>query len=84
MCRDTQLYESIYDSIKRHFKHITTVKLYEEVNEIVFATNSSQPYNNEDFDKAVKELNAAARQKKLVPIRCVDLKYFLQSIMVVS
>ncbi|CAB3248151.1 unnamed protein product [Arctia plantaginis] len=84
VCRDTQLHESILNAIKRHFKHITTVKLYEEVNEIVFATNSSKSYNNEDFDKAVKELNAAARQKKLVDIRCVDLKDFMQSVIIVS
>ncbi|XP_075991891.1 eEF1A lysine and N-terminal methyltransferase homolog [Anticarsia gemmatalis] len=84
VCRDTELHSSILDTLKRHFKHLTTVKLYEEVNEIVFATNSDKMYDNEDFDKAVRELNANARQKKLVNVRCVDLKDFMQSVSIVS
>ncbi|KAH9636151.1 hypothetical protein HF086_007103 [Spodoptera exigua] len=84
VCRDVDLQQSIMDILKRHFKHLTTVKLYEEVNEIVFATNSNKMYNTDDFGKAVKDLNASARQKKLVDIRCVDLKDFLQSVIVIS
>lgn len=84
VCRDVDLQQSIMDILKRHFKHLTTVKLYEEVNEIVFATNSSKTYNSDDFEKAVKELNACARQKKLVDIRCVDLKDFSQSVTVIA
>lgn len=84
VCRDLDLQQSIMDILKRHFKHLTSVKLYEEVNEIVLATNSNKMYNTDDFEKAVKELNACARQKKLVDIRCVDLKDFLQSVTVIS
>lgn len=84
VCRDTALHESIMDILKQHFKHIITVKLYEEVNEIVLATNSTKSYNNENFEKAIRDLNATARQKKLVSVRCVDLKDFMQSVVIVS
>ncbi|XP_014360897.2 eEF1A lysine and N-terminal methyltransferase homolog [Papilio machaon] len=84
VCRDVKLYESILNTLKRHFKHLATVKLYEEVNEIVFATNSNKPYNTEDLETAAKGLNARARQKNLVNIKCVDLKDFLQSLTIVS
>lgn len=60
------------------------MKLYEDVNEIIFATNSSKSYNKDDLEEAVKGLNAAARQKGLVKVKCVDLKDFLQSVNIIS
>lgn len=84
VARDLELQQSIMDTLKRHFKHLASVKLYEEVNEVVFASNSDKVYSNDDFEKAIKELNAAARQKKLVDVRCVDIKDFLQSVTIIS
>ncbi|XP_068621193.1 eEF1A lysine and N-terminal methyltransferase homolog [Battus philenor] len=84
VCRDAKLQESILDTLKRHFKHLATVKLYEEVNEIVFATNSNKQYTMEDLEAAAKGLNTTARHKNLVNIKCVDLKDFLQSVTILS
>ncbi|XP_028174754.1 eEF1A lysine and N-terminal methyltransferase homolog isoform X3 [Ostrinia furnacalis] len=83
VCRDTVLQASILDTIKTHFKHVATVKLYEEVNEIVFASNGTA-YSNESFEEAIKSINQAARQKGLVKVRCVDLKDFMQSTNIIS
>ncbi|KAL0848842.1 hypothetical protein ABMA28_013262 [Loxostege sticticalis] len=83
VCRDTTLQESILETIKSHFKHIVTVKLYEEVNEIVFASNGST-YTKDGFEEAIKSLNQIARQKNLVKVRCVDLKDFMQSTNIIS
>lgn len=83
VCRDTNLHESIIEKLKKHFKHLATVKLYEEVNEIIFATNSKS-YTMESLEISAKHLNTTARQKNLVNIRCVDLKDFLQSVNIVS
>lgn len=83
MCRDTSLHETIIERLKKHFKHLATVKLYEEVNEIVFATNS-KGYTLETLEMAAKNLNVTARQKNLVKLKCVDLKDFLQSVNIVS
>ncbi|CAK1603562.1 unnamed protein product [Parnassius mnemosyne] len=84
VCRDTKLQESILETLKRHFKHLISVKLYEEVNEIVFATNSNKLYTMDNLEAAVKSLNGIARQKNLVKIKCVDLKDFLQSVTIIS
>ncbi|XP_049870997.1 eEF1A lysine and N-terminal methyltransferase homolog [Pectinophora gossypiella] len=84
VCRDTQLHDSIIQTLKQHFKHIVTMKLYEEVNETVFATNGETSYTTDLLEEAAKGLNTLARQKKLVDIRCVDLKDFLQSATVLS
>lgn len=83
VCRDTQLQETIMTSIKQHFKHIASAKLYEEVNEVIFATNTNK-YSMDNFESAVKNLNATARERKLVNIRCVELKDFLQSVKIIS
>ncbi|XP_013147174.1 PREDICTED: methyltransferase-like protein 13 [Papilio polytes] len=83
VCRDVKLHDSIINTLKEYFKHLATVKLYEEVNEIVFARNSA-PYTMEELETAAKDLNARARQKNLVNIKCVDLKDFLQSVTIVS
>nr|XP_026490448.1 methyltransferase-like protein 13 [Vanessa tameamea] len=84
VCRDTQLQESIIETLKQHFKHLVTVKLYEEVNEIVFATNSDNDYTLDNMEAAAKSLNQTARQKNLVNLKCVDLKDFIQSINIIS
>ncbi|CAD0196413.1 unnamed protein product [Chrysodeixis includens] len=84
VCRDTELQQSIMETLKKHFKHLTTVKLFEEVNEIVLATNSNNLYTNDAFDQAIRDLNTAARNKKLVNVRCVDIKDFLQSVTIIS
>ncbi|XP_063358899.1 eEF1A lysine and N-terminal methyltransferase homolog [Cydia amplana] len=83
VCRDNTLHDSIIQAVKHHFTHLITVKLYEEVNEIVFATNG-EAYSIEKLEEAAKGLNAASRQKGLNRIKCVDLKDFLQSISIVS
>ncbi|KAJ0181574.1 hypothetical protein K1T71_002296 [Dendrolimus kikuchii] len=84
VCRDIQLHASIIDTLRKHFRRLITVKLYEEVNEIVFATNSSIQYDKEMLEEAAKGLNQAARHKSLVTVKCVDLKDFLQSVDIVS
>ncbi|KAG6453988.1 eEF1A lysine and N-terminal methyltransferase homolog [Manduca sexta] len=84
VCRDTELQASIIETLKRHFKHIVTVKLFEEINEAVFATNSDEVYNIEVFETCVKSLNSMARENNLVDVKCVDLKDFLQSVTIVS
>ncbi|XP_053607536.1 eEF1A lysine and N-terminal methyltransferase homolog [Plodia interpunctella] len=84
VCRDPALQTSIIQTVKQHFKHLATVKLYEEVNEIVFATNSKKPYKMDDLEDAAKKLNASARENKLVPVKCVDLKDFMQSVTIVT
>ncbi|KAI5632989.1 methyltransferase domain-containing protein [Phthorimaea operculella] len=84
VCRDTSLQTAIMSTLKKHFKHLTSVKLYEEVNDIIFATNSDKSYSVDVLETAAKELNGVARQKKLVDIKCVDLKDFLQSVTVIS
>ncbi|XP_073967697.1 eEF1A lysine and N-terminal methyltransferase homolog [Choristoneura fumiferana] len=83
VCRDNDLHDTIIDALKKHFKHLVTVKLYEEVNEIVFATNGSS-YSIEGLEETVKRLNAAAREKGLAKIKCVDLTDFLQSVTILS
>lgn len=72
------------ETLKQHFKHLLSVKLYEEVNEIVFASNSDKDYTLEKLEEAAKSLNTTARQKKLVFSKCVDLKDFLQSVNIIS
>ncbi|CAG9121648.1 unnamed protein product [Plutella xylostella] len=84
VCRDNSLHESLIQKIKQHFQHIVTVKLCEEVNEIIFATNSKQVYTTEVLEAAIKRLNATARERNLVKIKCVDLTDFLQSVAIVS
>ncbi|CAH2105057.1 unnamed protein product [Euphydryas editha] len=84
VCRDTELQDSIMETLKQHFKHLVTVKLYEEVNEIVFASNSDKDYTLENLEVAAKSLNMTARQKNLVFSKCVDLKDFLQSVTIIS
>ncbi|XP_047519187.1 eEF1A lysine and N-terminal methyltransferase homolog [Pieris napi] len=84
VCRDKSLQEKTIETLKRHFKHIASVKLYEEVNEIIFATNSNMPYNIEVLEQAAKNLNATARKNNLVKIKCVDLKDFLQAVTIES
>ncbi|CAH3855140.1 eEF1A lysine and N-terminal methyltransferase homolog [Pieris brassicae] len=84
VCRDKSLREKMIETLKRHFKHIASVKLYEEVNEIIFATNSDMPYNIEVLEAAAKNLNATARKHNLVKIKCVDLKDFLQAVTIES
>ncbi|XP_045510777.1 eEF1A lysine and N-terminal methyltransferase homolog [Colias croceus] len=84
VCRDKALQETIMESLKRHFKHIVSIKLYEEVNEVIFATNSNASYNVEDLENAAKNLNANAREKKLVKVKCVDLKDLLQSVNIIA
>ncbi|XP_047506732.1 eEF1A lysine and N-terminal methyltransferase homolog isoform X3 [Pieris napi] len=84
VCRDKSLQEKTIETLKRHFKHIVSVKLYEEVNEIIFATNSNMPYNIEVLEEAAKNLNATARKHNLVKIKCVDLKDFLQAVTIES
>ncbi|KAM3959142.1 eEF1A lysine and N-terminal methyltransferase homolog isoform 1-T1 [Aphomia sociella] len=84
VCRDRSLQDSILCTLKQHFTHLVTVKLYEEVNEIVFATNSNRAYSMDRFEETIKNLNAIAREKGLVDVRCVDLKDFMQSVTVVS
>ncbi|XP_047510251.1 eEF1A lysine and N-terminal methyltransferase homolog [Pieris napi] len=84
VCRDKSLQEKTIETLKRHFKHIVSVKLYEEVNEIIFATNSNMPYNIEVLEQAAKNLNATARKQNLVKIKCVDLKDFLQAVTIES
>lgn len=84
VCRDATLQSSIIASLKRHFKHLVSIKLYEELNEIIFATNTEKPYSKEDLESAAKSLNGTARQRNLVNIKCVDLKDFLQSVIVIS
>ncbi|XP_061708112.1 eEF1A lysine and N-terminal methyltransferase homolog [Cydia pomonella] len=83
VCRDNTLHDSIIQTLKQHFTHLITVKLYEEVNEIVFATNG-EAYSIEKLEEAAKGLNAVCRQRGLNRIKCVDLKDFLQSISIVS
>ncbi|CAH0726326.1 unnamed protein product, partial [Brenthis ino] len=83
VCRDTSLQETIMETLKRHFKHLATVKLYEEVNEIVFATNSKN-YTLENLEATARHLNVTARQRNLVNLKCVDLKDFLQSVNIIS
>ncbi|KAJ2944486.1 hypothetical protein O0L34_g3831 [Tuta absoluta] len=84
VCRDTTLQTSLMQTLKKHFKHLASVKLYEEVNDIIFATNSDKPYSVDVLETAAKQLNGVARGKKLVDIKCVDLKDFLQSVTVIS
>ncbi|XP_059061808.1 eEF1A lysine and N-terminal methyltransferase homolog [Achroia grisella] len=84
VCRDTSLQDSILQTLKHHFTHLVRVKLYEEVNEIVFATNTKKSYSTNHFEEAIKKLNTIAREKNLVNIKCVDLKDFLQSVTVIS
>ncbi|CAH2246693.1 jg3534, partial [Pararge aegeria aegeria] len=84
VCRDTQLHETIMTTLKKHFKHLVAVKLYEDVNEVVFATNGNRQYSMDSFEEAARTLNASARERNLVKIKCVDLKDFLQSITIVS
>ncbi|XP_041983193.1 eEF1A lysine and N-terminal methyltransferase homolog [Aricia agestis] len=83
VCRDNSIRDSTIETLKRHFKYIVTVNLYEEVNEIVLA-NNSQPYTSDKLESAAKELNSIARQRGLVKIKCVDLKDLLQSLNFVS
>lgn len=84
VCRDVELQASMLLTLKRHFKHLVSVKLYEEVNEIIFATNSRKPYDNDTLETAVRSLNSAARSQNLVNVKCVDIKDFLQSINIIS
>ncbi|XP_069356733.1 eEF1A lysine and N-terminal methyltransferase homolog [Maniola hyperantus] len=84
VCRDTNLQETIMSTLKKHFKHLVTVKLYEEVNEIVFATNTHRQYSMESLEEAAIAINTIARDRNLVKIKCVDLKDFLQSVTIVA
>lgn len=84
VCRDVELQASIIDTLRKHFRRLVMVKLYEDVNEIVFATNSVNDYDKEQLENAVKALNRAARQRNLVAVKCVDLKDFMQSVDIVS
>ncbi|XP_050685415.1 eEF1A lysine and N-terminal methyltransferase homolog isoform X2 [Leptidea sinapis] len=83
VCRDTTLRDSILETLKGHFKHIASSKLYEDVNEIIFATNSGE-YTIDILEAAAKSLNAEARGRNLVNAKCVDLKDFLQSVNIIS
>lgn len=84
VCRDAVLRDSILASLKRLFKHVANVRLYEEVNEVVFACDREAPYSPEALEAAAKGLNAAARARSLVSVKCVDLKDFLQSLTILS
>ncbi|XP_072936789.1 eEF1A lysine and N-terminal methyltransferase homolog [Epargyreus clarus] len=84
VCRDTQLQSNILGTLKQHFKHLASAKLYEEVNEIIFAANGSRAYSTDVLEKAASELNALSKQRNLVKDKCVDLKDFLQSITIIS
>ncbi|CAG9784682.1 unnamed protein product [Diatraea saccharalis] len=84
VCRDTELHDTIIETLKTHFAHIVSMKLYEDVNEIIFATNGETKYSSERLEEAAKSLNTAARSKRLVNVRCVDLKDLVQSANIIS
>lgn len=84
VCRDKSIQEKVMDRLKQHFKHIASIKLYEEVNEIIFATNSNTAYYIDLLETAAKSLNFTARDQNLVKSKCVGLKDFLQSITIIT
>ncbi|XP_060803281.1 eEF1A lysine and N-terminal methyltransferase homolog [Amyelois transitella] len=84
VCRNEALHSSIIKMMKPHFKHIMTATLTEDVNEILIATNGKNVYKMDALEDAVKRLNAAARESKLVAVNSVDLKDFMQNVNIVS
>lgn len=83
VCRDAELHDSIMDTLKLNFNHILRIKLHEEVNEVVMASNE-QAYSLETLGQASKSLNSLARKAKLVKIKCVDLQDIIQSATIIS
>ncbi|GBP46835.1 Methyltransferase-like protein 13 [Eumeta japonica] len=83
VCRDTKLHDSIVSNLKQHFSHLVSIKLEEEVNEVILASNRIN-YDKEQLDAAVRLLNATARNKNLVKIKCLDLKDFISSVNIIS
>ncbi|OWR41490.1 CGI-01 protein [Danaus plexippus plexippus] len=84
VCRDKQIRESTLDVLKKYFKYIATVQLETEVNEIIFATNGDRAYDAQRIEAAVTDVNQAARQRKLVKLKCIDMKDVLDTLSVVK
>ncbi|CAH2065892.1 unnamed protein product, partial [Iphiclides podalirius] len=82
VCREAAPRRALLSALRALFGHVASVRLGEEVNEVVLAARG--PFSPDALEAAAKGLNAAARSNRLVPLKCVDLKDFLQSLTILS
>lgn len=84
VCRDEQLRNNVICDLKKYFSSVLTYKLDEDVNEVIYCTNSSHVENLEKWKKSLvssaKSLNFQARESKLSKEDMVDASEFLQQL----
>ncbi|KAJ9601480.1 hypothetical protein L9F63_000363 [Diploptera punctata] len=87
VCRISDLRDSIIQDLKAVFKSVSSYKLEQEVNEIVFCTNDEveegQTWRNR-IESAANKVNALAKKKKLQTGNLVDVTNLLNSLKITA
>lgn len=84
VCRDDQLRENVIGDLKKYFSAVLGYKLDEDVNEVIYCTNSTHVGNldkwKKSFVSSARNLNSQARESKLCKEDMVDVSDFLQQL----
>jgi hypothetical protein len=83
VCRISELREEAINNLKAIFKSVSSCKLEQDVNEIVFCTDdaveSKETWRNR-FEDAANRVNALAKKRKLQTGDFVDVTHLINSL----
>lgn len=84
VCRDEKLRGSAMKCLKKYFPAMCTYKLDEDINEVIYCTNSEKLTNQKNWKKALissgKTLNASVKAKKLSNDDLLDVTEFMKEL----
>jgi hypothetical protein len=87
VCRNSKLREEAVNNIKATFKSVSSYKLEQEVNEIIFCTNDAveekQTWRN-SLEEAAKRVNALAKKRKLQAGDLIDVTNLVNSLKITA
>lgn len=87
VCRISKLREEAINNIKDVFKSVSSYKLEQEVNEIIFCTDDAveekQTWRN-SLEEAAKRVNGLAKKRKLQAGDLVDVSNLVNSLKITA
>lgn len=81
VCRDEALRESVMSTLKSHFVAISSYKLDEDLNEVVYCRTSTTDWTR--IERSVKDLNQAMRKQKIPQDEMLDVENFMKTLQIV-
>ncbi|XP_050420296.1 eEF1A lysine and N-terminal methyltransferase [Adelges cooleyi] len=73
VCRATDVKTEILNILKTNFKQLTSLKIAEDINKVLFASNQGVKFNERLLSQTAEYMNQCSRSNKLIDCDVIDI-----------